>query len=581
MQQKIIASRVHLTVEIYDGSGGLIASLPAREFRATYPVSSIPEAVVTLPAGISLPDGIYATASQLALANPWWLAKVYVELLGEEAPGKPWPPGRHLLFEGFIHSVAYSADSRSMGISLRLRHWLTVFYDGYIRIPPAGSTVSSDFQDAQLNMIPAYHNSASDGGRIARTDHGHALSASDPAALFQDLWGCVIRPFLLGTHAANVTLSGQNGSESDNMFLRYAGRIHHACFGTVPPGTTVSDLPPLPSRYITSLTLRFFYLGGGFATVLFGCPDGGNIVGWIMNTLIRLQISSAVSSPSIRSTWDALVALQQPFLYMIVPRPSDALVVPFNPVQGCPYLTLEPDEVFSVRSTTDFTLPQNFTGLGFVSMPTGEVGFAITNPSCFIDGNPPQVEAQAVGQRVISFSGPFWLEKALRIFTELDDLARSTLFSSIGNFNFFGYVCNLPAALAYTLARRSVESMALAYGQFSVAEVLARTRTMHVTTRLRFDIAPGAMVQVNPPSSALVASDPSYDPQKLSMLGMVRSVSYTIASGGGRGPGMASTTLELGYVRNLGREADDKVVFWAHPFYMADWPGAPLIEGPW
>jgi hypothetical protein len=325
--------------------------------------------------------------------------------------------------------------------------------------------------------------------------------------------------------------------------------------------------------------------------------DAGDIAAAITSSLNQESGLSWVNT----TLWGKLVGeWAASYFFSVVPRVSDALVVPFTGgLQGKPWSVIGVDDYSS--NSLSGSMPRVLRAVGIVHPILYETGFDVALAGGRVDRTgccgfyqPPQV-TQGV---VLVKDAPRWLcdphitwryappasgvgpglpinTANDAVSTEITTAIIAATLAALGG----GGVVNA-AALAAGAASTTFEAsqrhfrdiMNNVAHQWYVLEML-KGRTGEVGGKLRFDIAPGSNIMLEMHQATNIPANRNTLPQRF--FATVTSVSYMIDAENQQ----AWTGFSLAHLRNEAENTAEGTSVVKPPLYKQPWRGAPLIRG--
>lgn len=531
--------------------------------------NKIPTATCSLATGRDLATLLPAAVhTKLGLLQRLNRARIWLTVTGDWGgfpsdvdPGAWTHAGRQLIFEGYVTgpSARRSYDKIQMGV--QLIHWLAD-----LAVTSAISESTHPASSMQFSWSASYGNGDQTAARsnfVAHTIRNHILTASRIQA---DLWGEAIQPMLRDIAASDPIPLGENcltRGENIGFTLDALNRFE---------GSLDDEGNGVPRRW--SPPLRFDGLPADVIT-----PVAKSI-----GQTLQIQTLQSLWEHTL---WDKLISRYHPeFMFHVIPRVSDALVVPFTPGLRTTWrrqLRVEDNDDFNWESFNRRPL----RGVGVSGGHRWETAANGTDPErpafsagtglggCFL----PDPEQPGI---VLLLQGPKWLQEVPAYALSA---ARTSLGASPGtgrsptSCNFYpggdlsrgGTDGRTPSEAAAAL-RRPVDGMSLPdrVAQSLYLQEVLRGRQATIGGKLRFDIAPGSTVEVTFPSDIHLRRDDLAEP----MVGDVTRVVHIISA---EQP-YASTQFHLAHLRSLSQNGDPRYSTDRHPLYQDVFAGAPLVD---
>jgi len=273
--------------------------------------------------------------------------------------------------------------------------------------------------------------------------------------------------------------------------------------------------------------------------------------------------------------WITLNLLAKSFMFSVLPtaRVADFIIPIFYGAKGDPFRVIDPNEYWAVETGKSFN-PRDYSYVGAVSLwtprapiPTLDAQGAktvIEMPSLGYYGMTPPGSNTPTG-RLQTVECPTWAIPPVDLST--DWLGDNKKPPDAGSADDPTYSPARPATefwYNYVLGSRVAQWL---QGHLAYAH-----RVMAITGRLRFDIAPGSLVQINTADDIFSQNE---NAKMYSLFGHVAEVRTIIGTRGKRTT--AQTVITLGHVHN---ETERKA--WqvpSHPVFGLPWVGTHLVEG--
>jgi hypothetical protein len=462
--------------------------------------------------------------------------------------GQRWPGGQKVIFEGFLQGFAYRKQRGKVQVVAHLIHWLADLgfsstLSSLLHPSTPGSLVSPAImpKGTGLNEGPP---------QFVGEHVSHNLVANTVSS---DLWGG-IKKFLIAV--ANF----------DQIEIRGGG----ACLGD---GETAKN-----TRAQRALARIEGPAGEG--------DEAGNNVGYQYAQALPMEdkgleeVQVAVADAITRATmesylhqtfWDTLVGgILQQFGMALVPRADRALVIADTPAwRGGLWRTTRPDEYAAFEMTA--ITPKPLRGVGVLSNIESDTGFQTsTGPFNELGGCFAAAGDDAGDGAFMFIQAPPWLA-----------LAKSEgLFAGATT----GNAQNKPTKTATTPVEGEkpkaqnpeetttpVADLMSLYAQWVFAAKSLRGRVGDLSGKLRFDIAPGSHIRIEPSPEQFLDG---VDGLAVPLFAMVNRVSITIASEAQQ----ASTSFRLSHIRDELENTRDRTSMAAHPLLKNTIAGAPVVK---
>lgn len=545
--------------------GGEVTRYRVSKFTASYALNKIPTATCALAVGRNVrtlePAQIHRDADKMKLMLP---AKIYFTGSG------PWTPfndfgwdeaGTQVLFDGYLTGIGYSQIQGKLQLTVQLIHWLSdlAFSSSLSEQSHPSNPFDIAFRASYLPPCPDLVTTA----KPAMTSEARFQPFFDRDKITQDLWGKVLHPLFCCLAQEDAIRLGLCTDE-----VGEPGRNDQALSALERFETDAESDCGVPRIWSKPLAM-----------------DGG-IVGNAFAKGVRQYFArELVESFAGMTIWDKLIqAYGAAFKFAVVPRPESAMVVPFVPGIRLPWIKkILPDDIRQIDATSFIRRPIRGVGIwagrDFRTAAYGRQTANLYAPlgvgGCYL----PDPEAKGM---LLIRRAPGWLANVPAAAGD----ARTTMIGGKDG-------ARRPTSTATTPQEGNEEALRpdegpveaaknsanifenLAHWTY-MAEVL-RGRVVVVTTKLRFDIAPGSNVQVQAVGEPFIQSLLGADALRLDLLGTVTRVVTTLDAENRIG----QTTFQLAHVRTVSENEDDRTSLDRHPLYPESevFSGAPLVDG--
>lgn len=512
------------------------------QYSASFAMNTIPTASLILPVGRGDKNQQLATIhNAVKEIRPQMPVAVYLtcNTLDRENATTGVPDGEEIqIFEGIVAGTGWQRTSKGAHFVLHLLHWLTYLNDA--SAVSASLHPGSPADLAYPAVFPAIGlNNANPGSSPIPAWVPNLSSKDVNIGTLTDIWGNIMLPWL-------TTLS--NDDPYDSALRDVVG------VGDPDILDALSRMAPNPDGQPLELDLQ-----GAAGAVL---SDG-----------MRTALVNEIGGSWINTTlWGKLVGEWAPaYWFSVIPRVSDALIVPFTGgLRGEPWAVIGDEDYGSAELNGQ--LHQTLRAVG-IAYPIGSatafdlnVGIQqVARSGLFGLFRPAGLEKGMV----LLKDAPKWLSNpvlanTLSLFAEGidDDSPINTALDEVGA----GQAAN--ANLDDNLPQ--LRGIASAYAhQWYVLEAL-KGRTGEIVGKLRFDISPGSNVFVvaggaaNIPDAANIQED---------IYATVMQVSYVIDAQGQK----AATAYTLAHIRTAHENATEGTSIDKPPLYKKAWRGAKLV----
>ncbi len=527
-------------------------------FQIDHELNAIPRASIYLPLGRSTTTGMTSTihdiAQSLVEQKPVqiWCQMTPTSTSDKSVRGLGLPTGPFKLFDGLTAGSGYVRNNQGVAqYQVTCNHAL-------VRLNQA-----SAFSDSSHPGNPARYSygalmaGASDTGVVNQapvtneglnwTSLGLSHAYINQANIAKDLWGSSLYPWF------------QALTSRDGMWVVEQGA-----------GNLKGDQTNAQAAQALALLKPSgkWYKPLQFKTTLAVDVD--------IATEIANDVSASTFDPSFlaqQTLWDMLIgSFATDYCFAVVPRVSDALVVPYIPgnrgTSGKPFQTIRAEEYVGIQIDAVSRRPLRAYGiLSGISVRSGAnlTGEAVGTAAMGVGG---WYDAKKDGTVMIQ-GGPRWMN-------EIISPSSYAAESSGGNLKPVANAANPGAGAANQAADNMVARIPVikhfldSYAQYRYAQEVLQGRYGIVSGPLRVDIAPGSLVQIEGASESFIASDQlaaNYFGEVLRVSLIFNAETPTIG-----------TAFHIGYVRNPAENASDDTSVAAHPLYQTTFQGAPLLD---
>jgi hypothetical protein len=504
-------------------------------FSTSFAINEIPTSTCYLPVGRTVKGGRQRAKIHSAYAELLYMkkAKIFVELEGEQLPGRPWPKGRKLVFEGYVSGLGFQRSRKSFNVAVKLVHWLVqlVWSSSLSEALHPGTPTDVAFKSTLLSQ-PL--------GGAAGQDSSLVLDIESvmPGSLLtvgNDVWEA-IKKLLLAIAEKPI--------------------LNPSTLGFVSVGSQTN------TAAIEALQ-RIDYFGGPILRIKDGSAS-------ISVALAKFIGGEAVQSFGEQTFWGKLVGTYSPYLMLIFsPRVTDCLVRPFAYSHRTPYklgirgedYVLQDFDSVSDRPIRGIALygAEDPTASGVMSGPGEDLGRYMN--SYYV---PEDCEECRHGS-VMFFETPQWLHNALEITAAQID---PTLKPRNG---ILGAATDVPPVHIEHPDVEPIRNLAEHLSRCIYARESLRHRLSQVAGRLRFDICPGSTVEIEGVPERQTKA--FLDQLSGNAVATVTRVTVAINAQAKQG----GTSYELGWLRTEAENKSDRFSVVRHPIYDVEWSGDPLI----
>lgn len=552
---------------------------PLAQFSSTFALNQIPEATCLLAVGRDTAEPGAAAPANISAGNlkQMVVAQVFLKISGDFLPGgdDPWPETQQLVFDGYLTGIAYQKVNGKLGLVVNLIHWLVDL--GFSSCLTAVSHIASDADLTGAALIPVFVPGAG-GGSDAGNTLGVMTSQSLgvpvlEAYLTTDLWKA-IKSFL----CALTTLQGfVPVCENDKQFtvdnqarLITNTRAQMALKRIEGPTDVITPTDAVDTESDCSFK-------AGTTSYVYGLPLPLPINSDQGRSGVAEAIGGRQAGELLHLTfWDLLVNRYcDDFALTLAPGIDRAVMLADAPAYrgGDPWRYVGPDEYEFIEQTSP--MPRPLRAVVVHGLGTNDTGAYSGDGG---GGNPACWGGVYIPTDLLDESG-------VVLYRQVKPWIASLLLS--GDSDSTGVRSNAPiptatdpavtipptttAGVAEQSPRQMIDQTRTVANQLAqaifVTEML-RGRTGTISGKLRFDIAPGAQLQLGQKSELFI--DPSIDSLAGDLFAQVNRVTIEIDAEGRR----ASTAFVLTHLRNTAENESDQTSTAVHPFY-----GTSVVTG--
>lgn len=511
------------------------------QFSSSWGVNSIPSAVCMLAIGREAKAQTLATVHTSGQHQHMKPAYVVFFPQKEYSLDQPWPGGA-IIFDGFFVGFAYRKISGKVYVVANLIHWLAA-----LTFSSCVSETSHVSNPTDLTAAAVLALDGTGGGQGANISSFSVAQVAAPDVL-ADMWRAISSVFCGLAEVPQLPVNdgecgGGGESRSNAGALEALKRMSGAVCG-----------------------------GGEYYKALAFSAGNGEEIATALATAIG---NETIESYAATSFWDKLVGQFCPtFGIAVVPRVDGASVFADLPAyRGGVWKTLKPDEYDSFDMSAELRRPlQSVMVVGSWTSETIDSQEEVAPPG----GQPSGCYAE----------DSIKPNDGIRMIIQPPSFMRCLRYSSEYAGSSTGVNQNAPTPTSTTPTatppnppiRTSGQLQPVsvplynAYAQNFFVNQMMRGRAGSVSGKLRFDIAPGSQVRVEPSTAKHIGAE---DSLAVAIIGYVQQVNITINS---ESPA-ACTTLSLTHLRTDAENGANRTSCAAHPLYGgAVVVGHPLVE---
>jgi hypothetical protein len=495
-----------------------------------FALNSIPSATISLVPGVNVSDGKPSTAHDLedsitALRHPIEIWSTY-EIESEFGAGYEFTPdvARLLMFEGYVTGFGYQRSASGVAFSLAIEHWLSDLTASSMISSSTHSMTAGDLQRSVIlqRIKPgtrAFGNTFN-LSYVKTTIGGGANVAAD-------LWENGIKKIAV-EGASNDQLA-----ELDTDSGTSCG----------PNSRNAAALGAL-ARMSGTLSLR-----------LIG-SDSQSIGNAIVQDLSKIFLEDLAG----QTAWDNIIASSANYMFAVVPKVSDAIVVPFCPslsvnTDAGPFKEIPSEQIENISISGD--MPRTIRGVALLFTQESAINVAPGTKDTGITLNKPGgvyiAETEGCKGTILYKYCPGWIANTGPI-----DLSNNACnrppFKAAAQPD-AGVASDQPTATQQAVNKAPFRD-AVAKAIYCIEVLKGRQGT--ITGPYRTDIGVGSLIRFELPATTNVA-----DSVSIVFVGMVLKVVCSIDAQASQ----SSTTFTLGYVRTDHEDSLNIMTVTEHPIY--------------
>ena len=532
-------------------------SYPVAAFGADFARNAIPKATVLVAPGRTAGNGldvspVHTQEGELRLASYFTKAKVFFSAEGDYSVNEKWPQDTEFtIFEGRLAGTGVQQMNGRMHLAVHLHHWLVdlTFGSALAAINHVGNPI--DFSGpAVFSLNPAAGVDDRPMGMF-QSALGVSVTGGDVG---QDLWGRVLKRVLC-----------RLASEPPMKFNGGLGRLE-TCVGLhqAPINQAVLDalrrIDGLSENNACNRANACYAPELGMDGVAAMPPE-------VTGAIAQAVGADAVESYLTHTAWDKLLQYASEFMFSVVPLVDHAIAVPHFPTLRSTYchsVTVDEGDMYS------------FTGSINRPIRAVAVAFSVKSSTNVFDTDVAEI-ADIGGCYTPTVPDPNGLVYQIRAPRWLDNVSVSGLSArrSTGlkdNIAPNGAIFPKPVNGALNNRPKEVldgaQALLNGYAHAVYLSEVLRGRTGRVEGKLRFDIAPGSIINVESYSDPFLRGDPL----STSLICSVTAVSIGINAESSK----AGTGFTLDHCRTIEENDSDERAADKHPLYSEIFTGAPL-----
>ena len=541
-------------------------------FTADFGINDIPTATCVLAIGRNAANGTTEAKIHRHLdeLKEFVEVKVYFSAEGEWSRQHDWPSGEFVIFEGKIQGIGFQKVNGKVELVAHLQHWLMDLNHGSAINEGMHPTIPMEYTHGAVytGLFPNLS-----GAGIHANSFGIWSAALAGVVKIDnikaDLWGEVLKPLLCGLGQQegvqlNTELSGPQCFDLPNAGVIGPNDIATAALKRIEGLSTTAfgqECSSAISCYTPKLELDL--------------PSGASAIPFTVVDAITAAIMDTTVSSYVRSTlWSKLVEFGETFQFDVIPLADKALVVPktfglrntwCKKIKAADYATVALSSIIDkpMRGVAVVSTGRTFDTGVLEGADTMGVGGCYSPDPLPING------------MIHIIRPPAWLENVLAAGHSPTSttgaggpggVSTSTTPAGLSS----SRVGNRDNASRPTIMKTAIE-MYEAYAHAMYVQNVLRTRSGSLSGKLRFDISPGAVVEIEGTSDKFLNAG---DKVAQTLVGTVIRVAIAINAEKAK----AGTSFRLRDLRTTAENADDRTSSDFHPLYVTIFKGAPLVD---
>lgn len=527
------------------------ALVGAKEFEIVdadvqFALNTIPSATITLATGFNVDTLEKSNANELGdnlfnFRSPIVIYYSYVidsEELGKykSIPGS----AKAILFDGYITGFGCQRTSNASVLSISIEHWLSDLTASSMISSSTHSTTPGDLQRAALlrtprdNKSPAY-------GILAETYSSKVLGAA--STVIANLWENGIKKIIQSVMGSNALVDLNR--EASGKCLEDVVTIVSAQASNV------------KSKFNGAAEVAISKITG---TLRFSSPEAQKVA-----DNIKGEISSVMMQGYAGQTiWDNILSASASYMFALVPRISDAEVIPFLPnvVSVETFASIPGEQISSISISGD--MPRTIRGVA-VLMGSSAGYLAASSPK-----DSPLPELRVGGTHisdeckgtVLYKQAPGWLQIAGGPTSYSRGVDKQGTINSAGGDG--GQASNISSKSSYVTDTQKLRDD---YAKTVFGFEVLKGRQGVISGPFRTDIGVGSYIQFEVPTNRHDnETQPSW------FRGIVLKVGISISAQSLE----SSTTFTVGYVRTFAEDYARRLTMYDHPLYADVYIGSQL-----
>lgn len=526
------------------------ASVGGQEFDIVdtdvqFALNTIPSATITLATGFNVKTLEESNANELGnnLFNfrapivIYYSCTIDSEELGDYK-GIPDSP-KAILFDGYITGFGCQRTSNASVLSISVEHWLSDLTASSMISSTTHSTTPGDLQRAALLRTPNKKSSPS-VGLLAET-FATKLTQSG-GMVIANLWENGIKKIISYVMNSNslVDLNRETGS---------------GC---------LADIPPRPGRKIKKLLTLNGAAEEAIAKITGTLKFSDGQALQVAKNIIKEISAVTMQGYAGQTIWDNILASSASYMFALVPRISDAEVIPFLPniFADKPFASITGEQISAMNISGD--MPRTIRGVAVLA----------GSSSAFLSGTSPKdgpLPLRVVGTyisteckgTVLYKQAPGWLHITGDATTYARGKDKQPPYNSAGGAA-TGKTSDQPAKSEIVVKTQKLKDD---YAKTVFGFEILKGRQGIITGPFRTDIGVGSYIEFEIPENRhSEGALPNW------FRGIVLKVGISISAQSLDG----STVFTVGYVRTYLEDITEQLTTQAHPLYTTTYMGSPL-----
>ena len=516
-------------------------------FGATFEGNSVPVAGLMVGVGINA-DGNQATIhANIDKIKTGVKAEVFLTVIPQGSDGMQEPLAKVTketrIWLGRVAGTAVNRSRDEATVIIQLTHWLEDLNSASSLNSTVHPHSSGDFAHAAI-----YPGLAARGGAVGSRMWVPLIDDTEipinDANLENDLWGKILHPWLQRVASADLAKTDLFAGESNE--------------GNKTAQEALAKMYNTSAKYNTPLAMNL---------------AGGAVAAGVRNALTQETFQSWVHT----TLWGKLIGEWAPsYFFVVVPRIEDALIVPFAGALRTPYTVVDGAQY----TVTD----GEYTHSASISQMTQQLRAVGVWHGALLDLNGNGLpQQQDVGYKSIAGwyqsskesgmtlikEAPNWLQDPVSAGSYAAASADAERTTGVGHAAAPGGGAAPEKESPATIVK-NIKGILDNFAQHWYTLEQLKGRTLEISGKLRFDIAPGSTIKIQGGAGKTIKADQL----NVTLFGTVLRTSFVLDCQNEQ----AGTSFSLAHVRTEAENASDDFSVETPPLYSQAWKGAPLAD---